>query len=157
MEQAQAGCIEIGAQEAMEQLRRLKDVHILIHRSPDGDCIGGGYALYHILRGLGIRSRVVCSDPFPGMYHDVTDGIVFEDFEPKTWISVDVADKKLFGALPEADRDAEITLCIDHHISNTHYAKQLFWNPHSSAACEVLFRMMQDCGLPLTQEIGRLR
>ncbi|MBR4201817.1 MAG: DHH family phosphoesterase [Oscillospiraceae bacterium] len=154
MEQAQTGCTEIGTREAMELLRSLQDVYILIHRSPDGDCIGGGYALYHILREMGIRSRVVCADPFPAMYHDVTEGVVFEDFEPQAWISVDVADRKLFGELPEREKNAEITLCIDHHISNTHYAKQLFWNPHSAAACEVLFRMMQENGIPLTREIA---
>ena len=69
-------------------------------------------------------------------------------------ISVDVADRKLFGDLPEDDKNAEILLCIDHHISNTHYAKNLFWNPHSAAACEVLFRMMQENDIPLTRELA---
>lgn len=147
-------CSEIGSREAYEMLRQMRDVHILIHRSPDGDCIGGGYALYHILKALGIRSRVCCADPIPAMFRDITDGITFEDFEPAVRISVDVADRKLFGDLPESDKNAAIALCIDHHISNTKYAEHLYWNPHSAAACEVLFRMMQDCGLPLTQEIA---
>ena len=147
-------CAEISSREAFAVLRGLEDVCILIHRSPDGDCIGGGYALWHILRGLGIRSRVVCADPLPAMYDDVTAGIEFEEFAPKYWISVDVADRKLFGDLPEREKDAVITLCIDHHISNTHYAERLFWNPHSAAACEVLFRMMQENDIPLTKEIA---
>ena len=38
-----------------------------------------------------------------------------------------------FGVTTKADNkkcveNAEIVLCIDHHISNTHYAKNLFWN-----------------------------
>lgn len=154
MEAKEIICQEIGARAAFEMLRGMQDVCILIHRSPDGDCIGGGYALYHILRGLGIRARVVCADPIPGMFRDIAAGITFEDFEPQTYISVDVADRKLFGELPEAEKNAEIALCIDHHISNTHYAKNLHWNPHSSAACEVLFRMMQENGIPLTPELA---
>lgn len=154
MEQRENGCMEIGSREAYEMLRTMQDVHILIHRSPDGDCIGGGYALYHILRGFGIRARVVCADPLPALYRELTEGITFEDFEPQVRISVDVADSKLFGDLPEADRNAEIALCIDHHISNTHYAKCLHWIPDASAACEVLFRMMQENGIPLTREIA---
>lgn len=145
-------CQEIGSKDAFEVLRSLRDVHILIHRSPDGDCVGCGYALYHILQGMGIRSRVCCADPVPAMFRDITAGIEFEDFEPQVRVSVDVADRKLFGELPEADKDAEIALCIDHHISNTHYAQKLYWNPDSAAACEVLFRLMEENGIPLTRE-----
>ncbi len=154
MEQTENCCKEIDSREALAVLRSLQDVHILIHRSPDGDCIGGGCALYHILRQYGIRSRVCCADPIPSMYRDITEGIAEEDFEPQVRIAVDVADRKLFGDLPDADKDAEIVLAIDHHISNTHYAKQLYWNPHSAAACEVLFRMMQENHIPMTREIA---
>ena len=147
-------CREIGSREAYQILCALRDVQILIHRSPDGDCIGGGYALYHLLKAAGIRSRVCCADPIPPLYHDITEGVQFEDFTPQCRISVDVADRNLFGDLPAADKDAQIELCIDHHISNTHYAKALHWNPHSSAACEVLFYLMKDCGLPLTRELA---
>ena len=154
MEHAAIDCREIDGKAAYEMLRSLQDVHILIHRSPDGDCVGGGYALYHLFRQLGIRSRVCCADPIPEMFRDITDGIEFEKFEPKVRISVDVADRKLFGDLPEREKEAVITLCIDHHISNTHYAERLFWNPHSAAACEVLFRMMQENDIPLTRELA---
>ena len=155
MEQNSHGCTELSSEAAYAVLRSLEDVHILIHRSPDGDCVGGGYAVYYILKSLGIRSRVCCADPIPAMFDEITQGVVFEDFEPKMHISVDVADKKLFGELPRADLDAEILLCIDHHISNTHYAKQLLWDPNASAACEVLFWMMQDNAIPITREIAR--
>lgn len=154
MEQSAFVSREINSKEAYSMLKSLQDVHILIHRSPDGDCIGGGYALYHLFRQLGIRSRVCCADPIPEMFRDITEGIEFEDFVPQVRISVDVADKKLFGDLPDDDKNAEILLCIDHHISNTHYAKYLHWNPHSAAACEVLFRMMQENDIPLTRELA---
>lgn len=148
----QNACREIGSAEALRILRSLRDVYILIHRSPDGDCIGSGYALYYILRDMGIRSRVCCADPIPAMFRDITDGVTFEPFAPQTWISVDVADRNLFGDLPEREKNAEIALCIDHHISNTHYAECLHWNPHSAAACEILFRLMQDNGIALTEK-----
>ena len=154
MEQPEFVCKEIDSKAAYALLKTLRDVCILIHRSPDGDCIGGGYALYHLFRQLGIRSRVCCADPIPAMFCDITGGITFEDFAPQVYISVDVADRKLFGDLPDGAQHAEITLCIDHHISNTHYAANLYWNPHSAAACEVLFRMMQENDIPLTKELA---
>lgn len=148
----QGTCREISSAEAVSILKNLSDVYILIHRSPDGDCVGTGYALYHILRDWGIRSRVCCADKIPSMFDDITDGIVFEEFEPQAWVTVDVADRNLFGDLPEREKNAEIALCIDHHISNTHYADCLYWDPHSAAASEVLFRMMQENGIPLTEQ-----
>lgn len=154
MEHSEVISREIDSKAAYAMLRSLRDVHILIHRSPDGDCIGGGYALYHLFRQLGIRSRVCCADPIPDTFRDITEGIVFEEFEPQVRISVDVADRKLFGDLPDADKNADILLCIDHHISNMHYAENLCWNPHSAAACEVLFRMLQENEIPLTRELA---
>lgn len=148
----QESCREIGTQETLSVLQSLEDAEILIHRSPDGDCIGTGYALYHLLRSFGIRSRVVCADPIPAMYDCITAGVTFEDFPAKVYISADVADRKLFGEL--AQKDAEIALCIDHHVSNTHYAKLLHWNPDASAACEVLYALMQVHDLPMTREIA---
>ena len=148
----QETCREIGTAEALAVLRTLEDAEILIHRSPDGDCIGCGYALHHLLKGLGVRSRVVCADPIPAMYDCITAGITFADFPAKTYISADVADRKLFGDLPQ--KDAEIALCIDHHVSNTHYAKLLHWDSGASAACEVLYALMRAHDLPLTREIA---
>ncbi len=146
-------CREIGAAETYRFLQSLEDVYILIHRSPDGDCIGSGYALHHLLKRIGIRSRVCCADPIPPMFDSITAGVVFEAFEAKSYISADVADRNLFGTLPQ--KDADIALCIDHHVSNTHYAERLHWDPDASAACEVLYALMQEMHLPLTEEIAR--
>ena len=143
---------EIGARKAYEKLKAMQNVCILIHRSPDGDCVGGGYALYHILTECGIRARVVCADTIPSVFHEITAGIEFPEFEPEYYVSVDVADRKLIGEIPE--KEADITLCIDHHISNTKYADLLHWNPDASAACEVLFYLMRENGIPLTRDIA---
>ena len=154
MEQNGQSCNRIDRRAAYEMLQTLEDVYILIHRSPDGDCIGGGYALHRILKDMGIRSRVVCADPIPPLYKAITDGVVFEDFAPKMHISIDVADRKLFGDLEPEQKDSEVLLCIDHHGTNTSYAKNLLLEPQASAACEVLFYLMKENGIALTKEIA---
>jgi len=62
----------IGFSEAESFLRNCRDAVIITHQSPDGDCIGAGFGLKDILAELGIRSRVVCSDPFPKRYDFMT-------------------------------------------------------------------------------------
>ena len=39
--------------EAAEIIKNCNSAYILIHQSPDGDCIGAGTALYHILNMVG--------------------------------------------------------------------------------------------------------
>ena len=143
------------AGEALKILRSLQDVCILIHRSPDGDCIGGGYALHLLLKSFGIRSKVACADTIPAMYAALTDGVEFEDFEPKCFVAVDVADRGLLGTLNEQYPDCEVKLCIDHHISNAGYAEENYWNPEASAACELMFTLLRDNGIPMTEQIAR--
>ena len=46
-------------------LMECEDAYILIHRSPDGDCIGAGYALVVMLLVLGTLAVVRCNDEFP--------------------------------------------------------------------------------------------
>jgi DNA polymerase III epsilon subunit-like protein len=67
-------------EQTAEFLRTCRDVHILIHRSPDGDCIGAGYSLQAALRQLGIRSRVLCADPIPARFDYLLPEEPEEDF-----------------------------------------------------------------------------
>ncbi len=145
----------LNAKDTLTRLKSLEDVYILIHRSPDGDCIGGGYGLHLLLRSFGIRSRVCCADEIPETYHFLTEDIAFESFEPKQFVAVDVADRGLLGGLNDLYPDCEVVLSIDHHISNTEYALESFWNPDASAACEVIFSLLHENHIPLTEQLAR--
>lgn len=130
----------IGYSEAETFLRNCRDAVILTHQSPDGDCIGAGFALKDILAELGIRSRVVCSDEFPSRYDFMTDNVENEDFEPQSIIAVDIADTKLMGRYEEIYGD-KVQLCIDHHESNKNYAEMTLLKPKATAACEVIYTL----------------
>lgn len=144
----------ISIQQAAEFLKNCRDVHILIHRSPDGDCVGSGYSLQAALRQFGIRSRVLCSDPIPPRFSFLLPDEPEEDFAAQTVVSVDVADEKLFGEL-EDTYGGKVDLCIDHHISNLKYAENLLLEPDSSAACEVLYKVYREMGVTLTPQIAK--
>ena len=81
-------------------LKECEDAYILIHRSPDGDCIGAGYALAEMLHQLGKRAVVLCNVEIPKRYQFMLpeeDGTAAH-FEPQCIIAVDVADAKLLGS-----------------------------------------------------------
>ncbi len=130
----------IDLSEAVEFLKGCEDAVILTHQSPDGDCIGAGFALKDLLKALGKRSRVLCSDEFPKRYDFMTSVGSGEEFEPKTVIAVDIADPQLMGNLRETYGN-KVQLCIDHHISNVGYAEKTLLNAGASATCELIYEL----------------
>lgn len=144
----------IGFSEAETFIRNCKDAVIITHRSPDGDCVGAGFAMKEILQQLGIRSRVVCHDVFPKRYDFLTEVGEGEEFEPQTIIAVDIADAKLMGKYQEIYGD-KVQLCIDHHISNKSYAEKTLVRPQASAACEVIYDLAKFMGIKITEHCAK--
>lgn len=141
--------MQINYKQTADFLKGCDNVYILTHQSPDGDCIGTGFALRDILGKMGKRSAVLCSDPFPGKFGFITDVDNDADFIPDTVIAVDVADTKLLGRYEELYGE-RIDLCIDHHISNTGYAERTLLGADSAAACEVLYRLVRTMDAELS-------
>lgn len=133
--------MQINFEEAAEFLRENDCYHILTHASPDGDTIGSGFGLCAILRKMGKKANVYCSDELPKRYDFMYEGYEPQNFEVKTVVAVDVADPKLLGKNLEHYAD-KVGLCIDHHISNTGYAKRTLVEPHAAAACQVIFKLL---------------
>lgn len=129
--------MEINVQQCCEILREMDDIVILSHRNPDGDTLGSAFALHYILNQLGKRSRVECHDGFPKQYSFLLLDYKPEDFEPKAVVAVDIADEQLFGENLEKYR-GKVDLCIDHHGSNKHYAKNWLVRDTAAACCEII-------------------
>ncbi len=129
--------MELSVAECCEKLRQMDDVVILCHRNPDGDTLGSGFALRYILEQLGKRSRIECNDELPNQYHYMFPIHGPEDFEPKFVVAVDIADEKLFGENLEQYK-GKVDLCIDHHGSNKHYAKDWLVRSDAAACAEII-------------------
>jgi phosphoesterase RecJ-like protein len=128
--------------QAAERLKKADNVVLLMHRSPDGDTTGSAFALFHTLRSLGKKAKVVCSDDFPRVYSYMygLNEENTENFEPQYVVAVDVADLQLLGDLRE-QYEGKINLCIDHHVSNTFYADFTLVEVTAAAACEVVYKL----------------
>ncbi len=124
-------------EQCCEILRDMDDIVIVAHQNPDGDTLGSSFALMYVLQQLGKRVRVECSDGFPAQYSYMFPDYIPEEYEPKSVISVDIAAKELFGpgTVKYADR---VDLCIDHHGSNTLYARATFIKPEAAATAELI-------------------
>ena len=129
-------------------IKNAEDVLILCHKSPDGDTIGSAFGLKGLLILMGKQAKVMCSDEIPKKYAYFTEKIVgSEDFEPKTIISVDVADAKLLGKF--SDISSNIDLSIDHHKTHNPFAKKIFLNSNAPAAAEIIFDISDKMNIKL--------
>ena len=140
--------------EVIEFLGESDNVSILTHRSPDGDTLGCGFALCGYLRNCGKKANVLNADGFPARFSFLYEGYEKQEFEEKCVIAVDIATESLLGA-ELSDYSDKIDLCIDHHISNTGYAKKTFCDPDASAACLVLYEILKKAGAHIDSDIAK--
>lgn len=135
------GCRVLNIRETARFLKKHNNYIILTHASPDGDTLGSAYALYYALNEIGKAAEVICPDIIPEKYNYFarkTDHVAREN---ATVIAVDVADKRLLGALQD-DFGDKVDLCIDHHISNTRFAKNLYLDDDAAACAECIFELI---------------
>lgn len=144
--------MEIDVQQAAEFLKANDNYLILMHASPDGDTLGCGHALCGALQRMGKRARAVCPEEIPHKFDYLFSACEKQEFEYKTVVCVDVADTKLLGDMKEIGDAAE--LCIDHHETNTGYAKRTLIRGEYAAACELMYEVINALGVEFDNELA---
>ncbi len=141
----------IDIRECVKILRENEEFLVLSHEHPDGDTLGCAFALCEILKKLGKKRAFLCSDKITADFSFMTEGFIPDEVENPIVIAVDVADMKLLGALAQEYGD-KVDLCIDHHMSNTFYAKNNFVEDRA-AACEIIYELAVLLDVELNQYI----
>ena len=131
-------------QEIFEIFSANDNFTILTHKSPDGDTLGSGFALCYYLRSIGKCANVLNGDEFPGRYDFMYEQYQAQDFEERYVIAVDIADPNLIGSkLARYQQEGAVDLCIDHHISNKHFAKKTYVDAKASAAAMIIYDILK--------------
>ena len=141
MKNHENGCRRLSLRQTAQFLKKHDRYIILTHASPDGDTLGAAYALYYGLKETGKIASVICPDLIPkkyGYFARITDHV---EREGAVVVAVDIADTRLLGSLAEEFEDS-IDLTIDHHVSNTMYAKNLYLDEKAAATCESIFELL---------------
>ena len=143
----------VSLHDAVKLLLEADDIYLLCHQYPDGDTLGRAAALYLGLRQKGKRVSIRCGDPIPQKYDYMFEGIEFPDFEPQFICAVDIADPQLLGQRlsPYAQR---VDLCIDHHGSNTKYARQYVIRPEAASTTEIMYDLLFTMEAEITSQIA---
>lgn len=136
--------------DAFRELMEMDDVLILVHRNPDGDCLGTAFALKRAFENLGRRVCVAGHGTVDRNLRHITDGeeTLNPQFVPSAIVTVDVATQQMLGADLMGYADY-VDYNIDHHFTNTEYARNNIVNGSASSAGEVLFDLFTACNVPI--------
>ncbi len=145
--------MRINVKECAQILKEQDNILILTHAHPDGDTLGSGFGLCRALLKLGKKARVVCADEIPDKYLCIFKELEMPEFEEDYIVAVDVATENLLGDLCDKYK-GKIDLCIDHHRSNSDYAKYLVLDSDAAAACETILEIVKELGVEIDSAIA---
>jgi phosphoesterase RecJ-like protein len=128
------------------------------HIRPDGDAIGSLLGLGNALIESGKKVFMALSDGVPSNFHYLHGAKLVKRSVPKDQIfdmtiSLDISDLERSGGI---FGEREIILNIDHHITNTLYAKYNLNDPDSVATCSLVAENLENWGLSINPEIASL-
>lgn len=142
-------------------LKQSREVAIVSHFRPDGDAVGSTLALGLALRSMGKRVHLWNHDGLPERYAFLEGAELLGRVPAELpagvdcFVCVDTGDLKRVGAAAmELFSRAPLTLNIDHHETNTHYA-QINWVEGEAAACGcIIFKLLRALGAEITRPVA---
>ena len=143
----------ISINDAARLLLDRDNILILAHTKPDGDTLGGSFALLGALEAMGKRARVESPDGFPERYSFIYGRYKPCAFEPEFVVTVDIANPELLGSLRE-QWEAKIDLCIDHHTMNTVDAAYKLVLPDYPAASLIVLDLIRKMGAEISAQMA---
>jgi len=148
-------------------IKKSQSILIIISRPIDHDCIASGVILKRYLRSLGKSVKLIAPVKIPKDYEIMpfVKNMIVEDPKKANLgiydlvIALDGGNKKQFARV-EANADFDFggnknVLNIDHHLTNSHFAKYEIWDKKASSTIELLASTLLDIA-KLTKEEATL-
>lgn len=131
-------------------IEKAHSIAIAGHVRPDGDCVGSCTALYlYLTKQYPDKKIDVYLEYVPETFGflkvvDEVKNSYEEDHIYDLFISLDSGDYDRLGPAKKYFDTALDTVNIDHHISNTNFAKVNYVEAHASSTCETLYDLFEE-------------
>lgn len=142
----------------IELIKESKDICVVGHVRPDGDCVGSQLGLGLALQNAGKNVTVWNQDPMPSklafldpkhLLEPPAKGRAFDCV-----IATDCASAERLGTVLGAIADRKILVNIDHHASNTRYGDLNWIAAREPSTGELIFRLLKAGNWPITPAIS---
>lgn len=144
--------------EIANQIKKLNKVLIFSHNRPDGDTIGSATALRLALIKLGKEVDLVCDSEIPEKFFFIKGADRYlrtEDVNSSYdgFIAVDCSAKSMFNGAFNLFTSNKNNFNIDHHISNSKYAKYNYVEDRP-ACCELTYDLIESLNVDIDEDIA---
>lgn len=143
------------SEKILKILREGNNFWVSTHIDPDGDSIASVLLMASLLQHLGKKYAIYLHDTIPHKFDFLkgTDEICYNepDFFPDTVVTVDLPDLARLGYVPPKARIVN----IDHHPSNDNYGDYNWIDEDRTAACVMVFELLNLANTPLTTHEGQ--
>jgi phosphoesterase RecJ-like protein len=141
--------------EFAEKLSKEKSVAIFSHMRPDGDTVGSAVALKLALNQIGIKADLFCVDPIPQKFSYMAGCDYKTEIteEYTAFFAIDCAEIHRTGDFAESFYNHKNTYNLDHHVSNSKYAK-VNLVIDCAANCENTYNLINLLGAQITPDIA---
>ncbi len=130
----------------LKDIENVQTIYIAGHINPDGDAVGSCFGFALAMAKLG-KTPVIFLEEYPEKFNVLKGSeYVYKGdsplVEPKIFFALDCGDPERLGKAKDIFERAEITYNIDHHISNTYFARYNIVNGGASSASEVVYELL---------------
>lgn len=130
-----------------KQIKSAESICMLGHIRPDGDCLGSIVGLSNYIKDVFNKQVDVYLEEIPNGFKCLKgiEGIKTNFEEDKSYdlcIVLDSSSIDRLGDFQPYFENSNYTICIDHHISNTKYAKFNLVVSQASSTCEVVYGLL---------------
>ncbi|MBR2385638.1 MAG: bifunctional oligoribonuclease/PAP phosphatase NrnA [Clostridia bacterium] len=141
------------------ELKKYSTVLIFCHNRPDGDTLGSAFALKHALEQVdGKIADIVCPQPVPEKYYalDFIGKTLLPSDVTKKYschIALDCASEMMLGDSYGLFVKNQVTINVDHHVSNERYAKFNYVDDRASC-CEIVYGLINYLGREVNDSVA---
>lgn len=144
-------------------IKRHKYFLITAHTNLEGDALGAELAFYKLLKALKKEAVVVNDDKIPYGYEFLPEVQKIKKFKGNLkkikfscLVVLDCSDLSRCGQISQVDFRGKAILNIDHHISNRKFGQVNWVQARASSASEMVYKIYQQLGVPIDQEVATL-
>jgi len=146
------------------EIEKARNILLTFHPSPDADSVGSNLALYQVLSKMGKNVTVLAGDSeypknllsLPG-----SDKVFPKNFfqidqnNYDLFIITDISDKKQISKQGNVVISKKLkTIIIDHHPTNSKFAKINLVNDKAPATCQIIYDILKVNKIKITKNIA---
>ncbi|MBB6216524.1 phosphoesterase RecJ-like protein [Anaerosolibacter carboniphilus] len=142
----------------VEAIEKGEHILILPHILPDGDTIGSSLALFLAFKKMGKDPWILLTDDIPYNLRFLPVRYIIRETSkiptPDIVISIDCSDLDRLGTRSQYIHNANRSINIDHHITNTLFADLNIVEPEAAATGEIIYSLIEAMGMDMDSEIA---